>query len=122
METRQEELHIRSLLIDDMRDIYCTVIARTFDDGLRIAIELGPWDELYIDHDLGDEGNRTGYDLLMRLLQSAPCYLPKKIIIVTNNPVGKERMEYVVKEIDAKRKEHEEWKRNVIKKGEKGYW
>jgi len=82
----------RVLLIDDMRNIKADRVCRTFDEGLKALRDDGPWDVLLLDHDLGDKNPRkTGYDLLV-FLEEYPRYLPKQIRLVTQNPVGVEKM------------------------------
>ena len=89
----------KTLLIDDMRNIPADVIARTFQEGIDALLTEGPFDILYLDHDLADweEGHRekTGYDI-MCFLEENPHLLPKQIILVTSNPVGRARMQAVI--------------------------
>lgn len=75
------------LLIDDVRDIGADVIARTAESGLRLLATL-EWEGLYLDHDLGD--GATGYDLLREALEAGR--VPPQVILVTANPVGRQRM------------------------------
>ena len=86
---------MRILLIDDCRDpqsFAATHVARTFDEGLRMLRDEGPWDEVVFDHDLGDYNPaHTGYDLLCWLEQN-PEYVPKEISICTANSVGAAKM------------------------------
>jgi hypothetical protein len=64
---------------------------------------MGPWDELWLDHDLcavekqtTETGRElTGYDILC-FLEEFPQYLPKKIILVTDNSSGREKMMVVL--------------------------
>ena len=102
---------MRILLIDDMRDIdsqvrkylnvesWTGVVERTYDSGISALKELGPWDILFLDHDLAsfDEGGRekTGYDVIC-FLEANSEFLPKKIIIVSANPVGRQKMQTVI--------------------------
>jgi hypothetical protein len=87
---------MRYLLIDDMRNILCHRIARTFDDGVKALKEEGPWTALYLDHDLGDpDPAKTGYGI-MCFLEANPEYLPERIVLVTSNPVGRDNMQVVI--------------------------
>lgn len=87
---------MKTLLIDDMRNIKADVVARTYLEGLRALISLGPFDILYLDHDLGDsDERRTGYGI-MNFLEANPQYLPKKIELVTSNPVGRIQMMMII--------------------------
>ena len=82
---------MKALLIDDIRDIKADRVARTFDDGI-VALKEQKWDILYLDHDLGDsDPAKTGYDIL-NWLEANPEYLPVEIFLVTQNPVGREKM------------------------------
>ena len=90
---------IRILAIDDLRNFkQATATARTYEEGIRMLIEEGPWDELLLDHDLGDELTKTGYDILC-FLEENPKLLPRKTTLVTANPVGRMRMQLVLDKI-----------------------
>lgn len=89
-----EEL-VRILLIDDMRTVPNAVIARDFKTGLQM-LEDQSWDVLLIDHDLGEE--KTGYDI-MCWLEEHPEKVPKRIICVSSNPVGRKRIEQIIRKI-----------------------
>lgn len=102
----------RCLGIDDCRELsFCSVLARTYHDGIRALKFYPKWDELYLDHDLGavqtqfTESGRelTGYDVLC-FLEENPEYLPKEIILVTSNPVGREKMQKLIEKLYAKPK------------------
>lgn len=100
---------MKTLLIDDKREIQVTRVARTFHEGIQALME-GGWDVLYLDHDLADftgsdlvrrpENKKewTGYDVLC-WLEEFPQYLPARIDIVSSNPVGVERMRQVIKKL-----------------------
>lgn len=77
---------MRSLLIDDVRDIPADVVCRTFEEGLK-ALKEGGWHSLYLDHDLGDAKDRTGYDII-KYVEEHPELRPGQVIIVSANPVG----------------------------------
>ena len=89
---------MKTLLIDDMRNIDVTRVARTFDEGIE-ALKEGGWDTLFLDHDLASydsEGKeKTGYDV-MCWLEANPEHLPKSIKIVSSNPVGRRNMQVVI--------------------------
>lgn len=92
---------MKTLLIDDCRNLNVDVVAKTFSSGLEL-IRSYQWDEIYLDHDLGDPDPRhTGYDLLC-FMESSPEYLPKKIILVTSNPVGIQKMNVVINRLKEK--------------------
>lgn len=89
---------MKTLLIDDMRDIKADVIARNYKEGIHALQNSGPFDILYLDHDLASyEGDRekTGYDV-MCFLEANPELKPGKIMIVSSNPVGRKRMQVVI--------------------------
>ena len=75
------------LLIDDVRDLNCDVIARTAETGKKL-LAVGGWECVCFDHDLGD--GETGYDVLCWALENN--LLPSKVQLVTSNPVGRENM------------------------------
>ena len=110
----------RRLIIDDERteeDLHkmglasrVDVIARNYWEGLNQLETNGPWDVLYLDHDLGsfDENNKefTGYTIMCELeeaimIKEFPWIeLPKKIICVSSNPSGRKRIEQVIKKLE----------------------
>lgn len=104
---------MRNLLIDDMRNpgegIIPTdcVVARGFNEGLK-ALAEGGWDCVYLDHDLGCFMfgiEYTGYDILCALERTKTIPLPGAIELVTSNPVGRTRMEQVVRKLYEKESE-----------------
>ncbi len=87
--------NMRKLLIDDQREYDgMTQIARTFEAGLK-ALKEGNWDVLYLDHDLGQPEPKNGYQLLC-WLEEHPEFLPGQIVLVTSNPVGRQKMQAVL--------------------------
>lgn len=79
-------------LINDV-DVTC----RTFDDGID-ALKSQKWDMLYLDHDLGDEQGRTGYDIML-WLEKNPEYCTGKIFCVSINPSGRDRINHVIRKL-----------------------
>jgi CheY-like chemotaxis protein len=107
---------MRILLIDDLRDLrilapryigdasYEGRTARNYNDGIR-ALHDGPWDLLLLDHDLGDYENgveRTGYDIAC-YIEEHPELLPAKTIVVSSNPVGRQKINQVVEKLYAQK-------------------
>lgn len=89
---------MRTLLIDDLREIPADVVARTFDAGIE-ALKSEKFDVLYLDHDLGDDDpKKTGYGV-MNFLEANPEHLPGKIVLVTANPVGRVNMQRVIERL-----------------------
>lgn len=87
---------MRVLAIDDLRELpQASVLARSYDEGIRQLMLNGPWDVLLLDHDLAsfDESGRekTGYDI-MCFLEENIQYLPGRIECVSANPVGRSRI------------------------------
>lgn len=97
---------MRRLLIDDLRSdkdvgAILTMIARDYEFGVRaLILQAGSqglrWDELYLDHDLGL--GKSGYDI-MCFLEEHHELLPGKIICVSANGSGRERIELVRKKL-----------------------
>ena len=98
---------MKTLLIDDERSVefvnhkwgvQVTDVARTFGEGIN-AIKAGGIDTLLLDHDLAcfdEDGNElTGYKIML-FLEEHPEYLPKRILLVTSNPVGRAKMQTVI--------------------------
>lgn len=91
---------MRVLLIDDVRDIVADRVARTFDDGIA-ALQGEKWDKVYLDHDLADpDPAKTGYDIL-NWLEANPEHLPVEIFLVTQNPVGRQKMVLLIERLYA---------------------
>jgi hypothetical protein len=97
---------MKVLLIDDMRSenhlrdvgmvIMPTMVARTYEDAIYALTKLGPFDLVYLDHDLGDDDmDKTGYSI-MCFLEENTQYLPGQIEIVSSNPVGRKNMKVVI--------------------------
>ena len=98
---------MKTLLIDDLREVEfvnknwnvnVTDVARTFAEGIN-ALKAGNVETLLLDHDLAcfdEEGNElTGYKIMI-FLEEHPEYLPKQILLVTSNPVGRAKMQTVI--------------------------
>lgn len=101
---------MKNLLIDDQRTpefiealygVKPEIVARTFADGIN-AIKTGNIDCLFLDHDLGcyDEDGKelTGYTVML-FLEEHPEYLPKEIVVVSANPVGRQKMRDVIQQL-----------------------
>ena len=90
---------MRSILIDDLRTIEADRVCRTYDDAIEALTNEGPWGVLFLDHDLGEvDPKKTGMGI-MNFLEANPRLLPKKIKLVTSNPVGRKQMEVVIKKL-----------------------
>jgi hypothetical protein len=102
-----------TLLIDDMRQIDADVIARNFEAGIHALKHCGPFELLYLDHDLG-EVNTFGTELyveiegvtypkngygIMCFLENHREFLPAGIKIVSSNPVGRKNMQVVINKL-----------------------
>lgn len=95
------------LMIDDTRDetnVGCELdlIARNYWTGIE-ALKSRVWDILYLDHDLssfmqGGAKEKTGYHV-MCFLEENKQYLPKKIICISANPVGRKNIEDVIERL-----------------------
>jgi hypothetical protein len=102
------------LLIDDMRDIRADVICRRPDDGIKALIGMGPFDILYLDHDMGIENGfidpliasiagaldnyetppmieYSGYGVAC-FIENHPEYAPDCVEIVSDNHGGVKRI------------------------------
>ena len=91
----------RHLLIDDMRNIRADRVARTFEAGIK-ALEEEIWDVLWLDHDLGQEDGKDGTGI-MNWLEAHPDRLPKRIVCVSSNPVGRDRITKISRRLLKKR-------------------
>ncbi len=96
------------LLIDDTRsetspEVNCEldVIARNYWTGIHCLV-VKKWDVVYLDHDLHsfDANGKewTGYDI-MTFLEENVIHIPNKIICVSSNPVGRARIQNLIKKL-----------------------
>lgn len=100
-------------MIDDTRDESnvsqrIDLIARTYWTGIAALEKMGPWDLLFLDHDLNsfEPGptlerlgrERTGYDVIC-FLEENPQFLPKEIRCISSNPAGRKRIEMVIQKL-----------------------
>jgi hypothetical protein len=83
----------RVLVIDDVRTFqFDAAYARTFTEGLRL-IDSQPWDEVWLDHDLG--GDDTIYPIVLAMEEAAyyGCRFHIGMVFVhTDNPVGRQNI------------------------------
>ena len=81
---------------DDKEPKDSVLIARTYTMAIQALSLLGPWDEVYLDHDLGSVNGKTGYDVILWLEERALLYrfdlIPKKLICISSNPAGAKRI------------------------------
>jgi len=77
------------LLIDDFREFYVDHIAKNAADGQKALLSF-PVTHLYMDHDLGDENEPTGYDVICWAIERG--VVPANVTMVTSNPVGRDNM------------------------------
>jgi len=92
------------LLIDDLRNTPADIIARTPDAAKQVLQKLEAYITCVIfDHDLGD--CESGYDIMMWAINNE--VLPRKVELVTSNPVGRDNM------INALRQEGYKTKNNL---------
>ncbi len=81
------------VLIDDCRNCYVDIIARTPEAGMEVLKHfVGQIECLYLDHDLGTE--TSGYDIAKWAMDNG--YMPPKVQLVTSNPVGRKNIENVL--------------------------
>jgi len=77
------------ILVDDIRTFGVDIIARNYSAAQKVVLGCGTEiDVLWLDHDLGEE--KTGYDLIQWMMQIQ--YKPRKVRIVSLNPVGRENI------------------------------
>jgi len=87
---------VKTLAIDDYRNINADYVAKTFEDGVT-KLKTQKWDLLYLDHDLG-KYKKSGYDV-MQFLAENKQFIPKIIICVSDSPGGKNQIEGMIKDI-----------------------
>ncbi len=96
--------HRNKLWVDDFRNPPQAAagydIARTYDIAID-RLNKYKYDEVFLDHDLGDFKHgkeRSGYDVLMYIVQMKMDGkdVPSKYTLLTDNPVGRQRMQGVI--------------------------
>jgi hypothetical protein len=90
---------MRTLLIDDLRNIEADRVARTFDEGVQALQNEGPWDILLLDHDYGDPDPDKNGEGIMKFIEANPTLKPRCIRLVTANPVGRQRMAVIIRKL-----------------------
>lgn len=95
------ELQPRKILwVDDIRnptEKLSVDIARTYIEAVKLLAEVN-YDEIYLDHDLGDwqnlQGEKTGYSVVLWLVERKMTggHVPSVYHFLTANPIGRERM------------------------------
>lgn len=91
--------------------------AKTADEAIK-ALEGGRYSEISLNHDLGPEEAGTGYDVVKYLeeqFHTNPDFVMPKWAVHSANPVGRERMEQVLRQLTnnsklAQNKKHVSWK------------
>ena len=111
------------LYVDDCRDAPMGwTIAKTFEEAMKY-IASGKVTHLSLDHDLGDEGTETGYDVL-KMIERAMIQVgftpPEVIKIHTANPAGYRNMRLALDSIHKLRRAAEKGIPNQKKKKNKG--
>lgn len=97
------------LLIDDLRDVPCDIIARTPDAAYEVLRRLNSVITCVIfDHDLGEDVD-TGYDIMKWMFGYG--FLPNEVQLVTSNPVGRSNMQAALKAEGYVTKNNLIWKR-----------
>lgn len=88
METSFGSEQERILVIDDIREYAGCVHAKNAAEGIAL-LKQGPWDEVWLDHDLG-----YGNDIrpVVRYMEENACDVDT-VWVITANPVG---MKYII--------------------------
>lgn len=91
-----------NLYLDDIRNPPAGwVLVKTAPATIAILM-TGQVKNLSLDHDLGDDDNGTGYDVLKWIelkVRTDPKFVLPNILIHTANPVGRMNMEAAIKAI-----------------------
>ena len=90
------------IFLDDVRDApdETWTVARNYRDAEALVCHLGldqedGITEISLDHDLGDDGRGTGYDVILWIEAAVAQgdYIPPSILIHTANAPARKRME-----------------------------
>lgn len=107
--------------LDDIRDApdETWTVARTARDALLMVNEnVGNVEVLSLDHDLGDENELTGYDVLSILEKLVgtgellSVIIPNEFRIHSANPVGRKNMQAAIDSIEKMRKHQNKQENN----------
>lgn len=79
------------LLIDDLRNLDADIIARNSIAAIDVIKNFPTFQEIWFDHDLGDHVD-TGLTVMKHMVLKYKDKFPKKIVLVTSNPVGRKNM------------------------------
>ena len=86
------------MIIDDIRDLNCDIIARTSQAGFQILSWMHDnINVLVLDHDLGDHSHMDGNRLLKELIVHK--LLPQEVQLCSDNPVGRQNMRAQLEDI-----------------------
>ena len=88
----------KTLLIDDKRTIKADKTVRTMIDGIE-ALKEGKYDWLLLDDHLTDEPSRNEGEQILAWLKDNPEYLPKHIVLVTDDPKAHKKMTKMIDEM-----------------------
>jgi len=88
------------------------IVATTYQAGRALIFyTISNNDEIYFDHDLNSlDPKWTGFDLLKIAFQLKK--FPLKIVLVTNNPIGRKNMQALLEEHNYIQKEYNEFHKN----------
>lgn len=97
-----EVVDTRVLLVDDLRSfrepIEAVVVARTVAEALAALETDGPWEQIWLDHDLGEttgtiEDVMPVVDFLVESAAEGRPVEVQTVVVHTSNPVGRANME-----------------------------
>ena len=91
--------------------------ATTYQSALICFRIMPRFDEVYFDHDLGEE--KTGYDLIKEMYAELPNKFPRKVFVHSDNPVGAVNIECYANSIFKDRGQERKAIRLVLPPGEK---
>lgn len=89
------------LYLDDEREAPEGWVRVRWPDEAIELLKTGQVSDLSLDHDLGDEGRGTGYDVALWIEEAVATgqFTPPRIMIHSANPPARSKMEAAVKRI-----------------------
>ncbi|MCI0564998.1 MAG: hypothetical protein MN733_41565 [Nitrososphaera sp.] len=86
---------MRILLIDDYRNLPASVICRSGQEGIRALKDMGPWDLLLLDNDMGME-SISGVEVANWLERPENAsFRPESAKVVSSNPPARAVIEVI---------------------------
>lgn len=85
---------------EDCPKEHTVFIAKDYRTAINVFTSNGPFDILFLDHDLGQK--QTGLDFVKWILDGDINAYPTRVIVHSNSPVGASNMVYLLQDFNIK--------------------